>query len=50
MSDWLNEVIGEDSTAVYEGQNMTEDAIAWLRVEPLKFRELRAGNSIGCDG
>ena len=42
MSDWLNEVIGEDLIAVYEGQDFTEDAVVWLREKPRTFRELRA--------
>ena len=42
MSDWINEVIGADLIAVYEGQYFTEDAVAWLREKPRPFRELRA--------
>lgn len=42
MSDWLNEVIGEDLIMVYEGQDFTEDAAAWLRHSPRTFAELRA--------
>ena len=41
MSDWLNEVIGEDLITVYEGQDFTEDAVAWLREKPRTFGELR---------
>jgi hypothetical protein len=42
MSAWLDEVIGADSIAVYEGQDFTEDAVAWLREKPRTLRELRA--------
>jgi hypothetical protein len=42
MSDWLNEVIGEDLLTVYEGQDFTEDAVVWLRESPRTFGELRA--------
>ncbi len=42
MFDWLNEMIGEDSITVYEGQDFTEDAVVWLREKPRTFRELRA--------
>ena len=42
MSDWLNEVIGEDLITVYEGQDFTEDAVVWLRESPRTFGELRA--------
>jgi hypothetical protein len=31
MSDWLNEVIGGDLIAAYEGHYCTEDAVIWLR-------------------
>jgi hypothetical protein len=42
MFDWLNEAIGEDLITVYEGQDVTEDAVVWLREKPRTFRELRA--------
>lgn len=42
MSDWLDEMIGADLIAVYEGQDFTEDAVIWLREKPRTFRELRA--------
>jgi hypothetical protein len=42
MSDWLDEVIGEDLISVYVGQDFTEDAVVWLREKPRRFRELRA--------
>jgi hypothetical protein len=42
MSDWLDEVIGEDLIAVYEGQDFTEGAVIWLREKSRTFRELRA--------
>jgi hypothetical protein len=42
MSDWLNEVIGEDLTTVYKGQDFTQDAIAWLREKSRTLRELWA--------
>jgi hypothetical protein len=41
MSDWLDEVLGEDLIAVYDGQDFTEDAAAWLRESPRTFGELR---------
>ena len=42
MPDWLNEVLGEDLIAVFDGQDFTEDAAAWLRESPRTFAELRA--------
>jgi hypothetical protein len=42
MSDWLNDVIGNDLIAVYEAHFFTEDAILWLRERPRTFGELRA--------
>ena len=42
MSDWLNDVIGNDLIAVYEGLYFTEDAVTWLREKPRTFGELRA--------
>jgi len=42
MSAWLDELIGADSNAVYEGQDFTEDAFAWLREKPRTLCELRA--------
>jgi hypothetical protein len=42
MSDWLNDVIGNDLIAVYEDHFFTEDAILWLRERPRTFGELRA--------
>jgi hypothetical protein len=42
MSDWLNEVIGEDLIAVYEGHYCTEDAVIWLRQKPRTIGELRS--------
>lgn len=42
MPDWLNEVIGNDLIAVYEGHDFTEDAVIWLREKPRTFGELRA--------
>jgi hypothetical protein len=42
MSDWLNDVIGNDLIAVYEDHHFTEDAILWLRERPRTFGELRA--------
>jgi hypothetical protein len=42
MSEWQNEVIGDDLIAVYEGLYCTEDALAWLREKPRTFGELRA--------
>ena len=42
MSDWLNEVIGEDLIAVYEGHYCTEDAVIWLRQTPRTIAELRS--------
>jgi hypothetical protein len=41
MSDWLNEVIGEDLIAEYEGHYCTEDAVIWLRQKPRTIGELR---------
>jgi hypothetical protein len=41
MSDWLNEVIGEDLITIYEGQDFTEDAAIWLSEKPRAFREPR---------
>jgi hypothetical protein len=42
MSDWLEEVIGCDLFAVYDGLYFTEDALLWLRERPRTFGELRA--------
>jgi hypothetical protein len=42
MSDWLNDVIGDDWIAVYEDLYFTEDALIWLREKPRTFGELRA--------
>jgi hypothetical protein len=42
MLDWLDEVIGEDLIAVYEGFYFTEDTLLWLRERPRTFGELRA--------
>jgi hypothetical protein len=42
MSDWLDEVIGEDLIAVYEGQDFTDGAVIWLREKSRTSRELRA--------
>jgi hypothetical protein len=42
MSDWLNEVIGEDLIIVYEGHYCTEDAVIWLRQKPRTIGELRS--------
>jgi hypothetical protein len=42
MSDWLNDVIGDDLIAVYEDLYFTEDALIWLREKPRTFGELRA--------
>ena len=42
MSDWLNEVIGEDLIAEYEGHYGTEDAVIWLRQKPRTIGELRS--------
>jgi hypothetical protein len=42
MSDWLNEVIGEDLIVVYEGHYCTEDAVIWLRQKPRTIGELRS--------
>jgi hypothetical protein len=42
MSDWLNEVIGEDLIVVYEGHYCTEDVVIWLRQEPRTIGELRS--------
>jgi hypothetical protein len=42
MSDWLNEVIGNDLETVYEGLDATEDALIWLREKARTFGELRA--------
>src|SRR5258708_6286505 len=42
MLNWLNDVIGDDLIAVYEGQYFTEDAVLWLRERPHTFGELRA--------
>jgi hypothetical protein len=42
MSDWLNDVIGNDLIAVYEDHYFTEDALLWLRERPRTFGELRA--------
>jgi hypothetical protein len=42
MSDWLNDVIGNDLIAIYEGHYFTEDALLWLRERPRTFGELRA--------
>ena len=42
MSDWLNEVIGEDLIVVYEGYYCTEDAVIWLRQKPRTIGELRS--------
>lgn len=42
MPDWLNEVLGEDLIAVFDGQDFTEDAAAWLRESSRTFAELRA--------
>jgi hypothetical protein len=42
MSDWLNEVIGNDLETVYEGLDATEDALIWLRENARTFGELRA--------
>jgi hypothetical protein len=42
MSDWLNDVIGEDLIAEYEGHYCTEDAVIWLRQKPRTIGELRA--------
>jgi hypothetical protein len=47
MPDWLNEVIGADLITVYEGQYLTEDAVAWLLVH---FVNCARRKSIGCDG
>ena len=41
MSDWLNEVIGNDLETVYEGLDATEDALIWLREKARTFGELR---------
>ena len=41
MSDWLNDVIGDDLIAVYEDLYFTEDALIWLREKPRTFGELR---------
>ena len=41
MSDWLNDVIGNDLITVYEGF-ATEDALRWLREKSRTFGELRA--------
>ncbi len=43
MSDWLNDVIGDDLIVVYEDLYFTEDALIWLREKPRTFGELRAG-------
>jgi hypothetical protein len=42
MSEWLNEVIGEDLIVVYEGHYCTEDAVIWLRQKPRTIGELRS--------
>jgi hypothetical protein len=42
MSDWLEEVIGCDLFAVYDGLYFTEDALLWLQERPRTFGELRA--------
>jgi hypothetical protein len=42
MCDWLDEMLDEDLIAVYDGQDFTEDAAAWLRESPRTFGELRA--------
>jgi hypothetical protein len=42
MSDWLNDVIGEDLIAEYEGHYCTEDAVSWLRQKPRTIGESRA--------
>jgi len=42
VSGWLNDVIGNDLIAVYEGHYFTEDALIWLREKPRTFGELRA--------
>jgi hypothetical protein len=42
MSDWLNDVIGEELIAVYEGLDATEDALLWLRERRRTLGELRA--------
>ncbi len=42
MSDWLNDLIGDDLIAVYEDLYFTEDALIWLREKPRTFGELRA--------
>lgn len=42
MLDWLNDVIGEDLIAEYEGHYATEDAVIWLRQKPRTIGELRA--------
>ncbi len=42
MSDWLNEVIGDDLVTVYEGLDATEEALMWLRQKPRTFGELRS--------
>ncbi len=42
MLDWLDDVIGNELIAVYEGHYFTEDALMWLREKPRTFGELRA--------
>jgi hypothetical protein len=42
MRDWLNDVIGDNLAAVYEGLDATQDALLWLREKPRTFGELRA--------
>jgi hypothetical protein len=42
MSDWLNDVIGENLIAEYEGHYFTEDAVVWLRQKPRTIGELRS--------
>jgi hypothetical protein len=42
MSDWLNELIGEDLIVIYEGLYCTEDAVIWLRQKPRTIGELRS--------
>ena len=42
IPDWLDERIGNDLIAIYEGLYCTEDVLAWLREKPRTFGELRA--------
>src|ERR1700733_14582995 len=42
MQDWLTKAIGDDVIYVFEGFDVTEDALRWLRARPRTFGELRA--------